>query len=104
MGLTPSKVIENDALVVLCLRDMADTMSHHQFAVRARALGFTLSRSQCHNLLSRAGGRVTPIRGDGVITWTWRLTAAGLEYRLHVLDRLSTILTLASNATPPRPP
>lgn len=88
MGLTNKandKVIENDALVVLCLRNTEDRMTHHEFKVRAAARGFALSKGDCHNMLHRATGRVNT---NGRVWW---LTAAGQEYRLHVLGVMSAL-------------
>lgn len=88
------QVIENDALVVLCLRDMNDRMTHHEFKKRAAAMGIQLTRSQCHNMLHRAMGRVSYTSGNHYL---WRLTAAGLLYREHVIAVLSSALCSATD-------
>lgn len=64
-------------------------MTHHEFKVRAAVRGYSLTRSQCHNLLHRAMGRIT--YSD---KYQWRLTAAGLAYREEVVDQLNTLLKL----------
>lgn len=81
------KILENDAIVVLCLTDMKDSMSHHEFRVRATTRGFQLSKSATHNMLHRAMGRVF-INRDG----KWQLTTAGLAYRDEVLHIMTFIL------------
>ncbi len=86
MSLSP-KYLENDALVVLCLRDTQDTMTHHEFKVRAANRGFSITRTDCHNMLHRAMGRV---RLNGYNQW--KLTSMGLAYRQHVLESLHQIL------------
>jgi hypothetical protein len=85
-----SRVVENDALVVLALRSLNDSMSHHAFKVRAAALGFALSKSQCHNMLHRATGRVM-CYPDGL----WRITMRGWTYREHVLDTIRRLLSVS---------
>lgn len=87
--LSNPRVIENDAIVVLCLRDLEDSMTHHEFRVRAAVRGYTLSRSQAHNMLHRALGRVG--YSD---KFQWRLTAAGLAYREEVLNQLNMLVRL----------
>ena len=86
--MTTIKIVENDAIVCLCLQNRVDSMSHHEFRVRAAVRGFTLSKSQAHNMLSRAMGRVTSIDAR------WKLTAMGLAYREEVVDRLKQLLSL----------
>lgn len=81
------RIIDNDALVVLCLRSLSDAMTHHDLKIRASALGFDLSTSTCHNMLSRAGGRVMLYPDK-----KWRITVAGWTYREHVLVTLSRLL------------
>lgn len=88
------KVLENDALVVLCLRDVNDTMTHHEFKVRASARGIALTRSQCHNMLHRAIGRVGYWTVDG--QHQWRLTSAGYEYRMEVTNTFARMLAMES--------
>ncbi len=82
------RILANDAIVVLCLRDMVDSMSSHKFKARARAKGFELTKSQCHNMLHRAMGRVWFNKVDG----EWLLTAMGWEYRREVAETLKRIL------------
>ena len=82
-----AKVIENDALVVLCFTGIIDEMSHHRFKEKAKSLGFNLTKSQCHNMLHRAKGRVKLVAGGG-----WKLTASGMSYREAVLDVIQKIL------------
>lgn len=94
---TDPKVIDNDAIVVLCLTGPDDTMTHHQFRERASKMGFTLSRSDCHNMLHRAMGRV---KYTGAPAYQWSLTAQGIEYRKWVLATLKDIL---NHALPPPP-
>lgn len=74
-----AKVIVNDALVVLCFRDLTDAITAHEFKARAKAKGYDLSKSQCHNMLHRATGRVR-INATG----KWVLTAMGYEFRKEV--------------------
>jgi hypothetical protein len=81
------KAIENDALVVLCLRDMEDKMTHHHFRLRAQSKGFELSKSDCHNMLHRAMGRVRPNSNN-----EWHLTAMGQAYRDDVVDTLCRLV------------
>ncbi len=80
------KVIENDAIVVLCLQSLEDYMTHHDFKLRAANRGFTLTKSDCHNMLHRAVGRV------GVDNNNWRLTAAGWEYRRTIIETIMRVL------------
>lgn len=81
-------IIANDALVVLCLMDLNDSITHHHFKVRAAARGFSLSKSQCHNMLHRATGRVC--YNDS----KWRLTSAGLAYREEVIETLTRLIKM----------
>lgn len=89
---TDPRVIDNDAIVVLCFRNlgetMKDTMTHHEFKVRAAQMGFVLTKSDCHNMLHRATGRVIT---DGKV---WQLTTAGDVYRTHVLNVIRGIIAL----------
>lgn len=87
MGVTAPKILENDALVVLCLRNIEDSMTHHEFRIRAATRGFTLSRSQCHNMLHRATGRVWVTKANH-----WMLTAMGAAYRDEILSVLQSLL------------
>ena len=79
------KVIENDALVVLCLQQ-GGHMTHHEFKVRAAARGISLTKSQCHNLLHRAMGRVITHNNK------WYLTSMGAAYREEVLATMHRLL------------
>lgn len=83
-----AKVIENDALVVLCLTNQEDQMTHHEFKLRAKLRGHNLSKSQCHNMLHRATGRVYY-----TVSHHWYLTAAGMAYRTEVLTQIVKLLT-----------
>lgn len=89
------QVIENDALVVLCMEARANydgnliPTTHYRIRDTMRRMGYQFSASKVHSMLSRAGGRV---RYDAK-NKEWRLTAAGLEYRLHVVDTLRRLTT-----------
>lgn len=85
------RVLVNDAIVVLCLRDIEDHMTHHEFRVRAAARGIELDKGQCHNLLHRAMGRVW------VNTFNcWMLTASGVAYRESVVEVMKMLLKFAA--------
>lgn len=88
---TDPKVICNDAIVVLCLKDMGDVMTHHQFKKRAEARGFNLSITDCHNMLSRATGRVY-YNGRH-----WTLSAGGFVYRQHVVQLINQLTLQLAN-------
>ena len=82
------QVIENDALVVLCFDEPPGqrfaVLSHHGVKSRLRDMGFTFTTSKVHSMLSRARGRVR-LEDDCGPYKVWTLTAAGMEYRRHVL-------------------
>ena len=82
-----ARVIENDAIVVLCLKDTEDSMSSHEFRIRASVRGFQLTKSACHNMLHRSMGRTMLDRDS-----KWRLTAMGVAYREEVLIIVSNVL------------
>lgn len=81
--------IDNDAIVVLALKTIHDKMTHHGFLLRAKAMGIIITRSDCHNMLHRALGRV---KYTGSPKWEWSLTAAGLEYRKWVREVMRRLL------------
>ena len=94
MNLTAPKVIENDALVVLCLLDMKDGMTHHEFKLRAAVRGFPLSKSQCHNMLHRATGRVYVHPGN-----KWKLTSSGMAYREETLRCMLLLIAMEAGTS-----
>jgi hypothetical protein len=84
------RIIENDALVVLCIHSLAEALTHHDLKVRVRELGWELSDSAVHNMLHRATGRVMLYPDK-----KWRITVQGWTYREHVLATLAKLLTTA---------
>lgn len=93
------RVIENDALVVLAFPTIDTPLTHFGFREKAKALGFELTRSQSHNMLHRALGRVTYTGVSGPNQYEWRLTVQGIAYRHHVITTLNQILRFV-NAAP----
>jgi len=87
MRIPNAKVIENDAIVVICFRHTLEAITHHQFRLRAQKRGFDLSKSQCHNMLHRATGRVVVDAENH-----WRLTVSGEAYRQYVIDTVQRLL------------
>lgn len=97
MTIREPKVIENDAIVVLAFLTEDAILTHHSFRQRANLMGFTLSRSDCHNMLHRAMGRV---KYTGHPDYEWSLTAHGIEYRRWVLTTLTDIITKCAGPVP----
>ena len=63
-------------------------MTHHQFKLRAASMGFALSKSDCHNILHRAIGRVASYNDN------WVLTARGMAYRQEVIRAIQRVLMI----------
>lgn len=95
MGLRPPKVMENDAIVVLCLHSFSDYVTADTLKRRAADIGIELTKSMAHNMLHRATGRVM-CYPDG----KWRLTVQGQSYKDHVISLFRKVI--AAHLTAPQ--
>lgn len=78
--------LSNDAIVCVCLKSMADSMTWQEFRERAKERGYVLTISQCHNMLSRAIGYVNKASNG-----TWVLTAQGSVFKEEVLKECTYV-------------
>lgn len=79
--------LKNDAIVVVCLKDMSDGMTWQDFRSRAQSLGYVFSVSECHNMLSRSIG-YTNKSSNGL----WVLTARGQVYRDSIVAECNSVV------------